>query len=168
MSRILYLTADQVLRLHRDAIEEFGGRDGVRSEHALFSAIFQPQQSAFGEDGYQTVPEKAAAYGFFLCQSHPFVDGNKRAGLMAMEVFLEINGYGFDQTDDQIIERFLGVASGNVRQDEFFRWVSAYARSGPRIVDSVLSEISTGFQAAVFTVTCSKYTASGVRRSSAV
>ena len=49
-----------------------------------------------------------------------------------------------------------------------FRGEAVPVRSGPRIVDSVLSEISTGFQAAVFTATCSKYTASGVRRSSAV
>jgi Fic/DOC family len=75
MTPIVYLTVDQVKELHRDAIEQFGGADGIRAEQHLYSALAQVQQSAFGEDAYPTVPEKAAAYGYFLSQNHPFLDG---------------------------------------------------------------------------------------------
>ena len=128
MDSVLYLTADQILRHHREVLEEFGGNsDGVLSEQGLLSAIMQPQQSAFGEDAYPTVAEKAAAYGSFLNQAHPFVEGNKRTAAIAMLVFLDINGCDFDQSDDRIIKMFLGVATGSVDQDEFFRWVCTYA-----------------------------------------
>jgi hypothetical protein len=65
MTPTVYLTVDQVKELHRDAIEQFGGLDGVRAEQQLYSALAQVQQSAFGEDAYPTIPEKAAAYGYF-------------------------------------------------------------------------------------------------------
>jgi death on curing protein len=58
---IEYLSVDQVIALHRRAIELYGGREGIRSEHQLASAVFQPQASAFGEDAYPGIAEKAAA-----------------------------------------------------------------------------------------------------------
>lgn len=66
--------------------------DGVRSEQQLASAVGQPEQSAFGEDAYRTIPEKAAAYGFFIAEGQPFLDGNKRTALLAFETFLHANG----------------------------------------------------------------------------
>src|SRR5690349_24952441 len=99
MQPTVYLTVDQIKELHRDAIAEFGGLDGLRSEQLLFSALAQVQQSAFGEDAYPGIPLKAAAYGYFLSQNHPFIDGNKRVGLAAMLTFLDLNGYEFDDTE---------------------------------------------------------------------
>ena len=126
MDSVEYLKADHIVRYHTDAIEQYGV-GGVRSEHALYSAVMQPQQSAFGEDLYPTIPEKAAAYGFFLTQGHPFTDGNKRTAVVAMLAFLDLNGYLFDQPDDEITEMFVQVAAGAVQQGEFFRWVQTYA-----------------------------------------
>lgn len=58
-------------------LAEHGGIAGLRSQELLESAVFQPQQSAFGEDAYPTLASKAAAYGFFIAQNQPFLDGNK-------------------------------------------------------------------------------------------
>ena len=88
---IIYLTVDQLKDLHTQALT-LGGVDGLRSEHLLASAVFQPQQSAFGEDAYATIPEKAAAYGFFIAENQPFLDGNKRTGELALVTFLDLNG----------------------------------------------------------------------------
>jgi hypothetical protein len=74
--------------LHEIALEYGGGLNGIRSQQTLASAIGQAEASAFGEDAYPTIPEKAAAYGFFIAEGQPVVDGNKRTALLAMETFL--------------------------------------------------------------------------------
>ena len=125
---IKYLTVDHVRDLHDDAIATFGGASGLRSAQLLASAVLQPQQSAFGEDAYGTIAEKAAAYAFFLTQGHAFVDGNKRTGALALLVFLDVNGYEFRQTDDEMAQMFEDLASGVVEQGEFFGWVCNYTR----------------------------------------
>ena len=124
---IRYLTADQVIWFHEQALR-FGGASGVRSEQLLMSALGQPEQSAFGEDAYPTVAEKAAAYGFFLAENHPFVDANKRTAAIAMLVFLDLNGFDFAQTDDEVAEKFERLACREIDQRRFFAWVRAHAR----------------------------------------
>ena len=87
-----YLTVDQVIEFHAEALREFGGLDGLRAPHQLSAAVLMPQQSAFGEDAYSSVAEKAAAYGFFIAEAQAFIDGNKRTAAIAMEAFLILNG----------------------------------------------------------------------------
>ena len=82
-----YLTIDQVIEFHTEALREFGGLDGIRSPHQLSAAVLMPQQSAFGEDAYPSIPEKAAAYGFFIAEAQAFIDGNKRTAAIAVEAF---------------------------------------------------------------------------------
>jgi death-on-curing protein len=94
---IIFLSVDLVL-WYDELVLSVGGASGIRSEQQLASAVFQPQQSAFGEDAYPSVAEKAAAYGFFLTANHPFVDGNKRTGAMSLLAFLELNEYELRQT----------------------------------------------------------------------
>jgi death on curing protein len=104
---VTYLTTDQLVALHELALEE-GGLAGVRSLHALGSAVGQVEQTVFGEDAYPSIAEKAAAYAFFLTAGHPFNDANKRTGALAMEVFLDLNGYQLDQTDEEIEAMLVG------------------------------------------------------------
>jgi death on curing protein len=127
VATVVYLTADQIMDLHSEALT-LGGVDGLRSSHLLYSAVAQPEQSAFGEDAHATVPDKAAAYGYFLVMNHPFVDGNKRTGEAAMLVFLELNGFDFTTDQDQIADMFERLAAGDTSQDEFFAWVRDTAR----------------------------------------
>jgi death on curing protein len=123
---IRYLAADQILWFHEQALR-FGGAPGLRSQHVLLSALGQPGQSAFGEDAYSSVPEKAAAYGFFLVENHPFIDGNKRTAAIAMLVFLDLNGFELIQGDDEIAEMLERLAGGRADQREFFAWVRKHA-----------------------------------------
>lgn len=93
-----HLTVDIVLEIHAKVIAEFGGLKGVRDISLLESAIAAPQASFSGVSPYADSIEIAAAYLFFICKNHPFVDGNKRTALGACIVFLRINGMnaGYD------------------------------------------------------------------------
>jgi death-on-curing protein len=111
------------------ALEAYGGLDGLRSEQQFLSALFQPQQSVFGADAYPTIPEKAAAYGFFIAENQPFLDGNKRTAAAAMATFLELNGYElWESHDTELAEVFEGLGQKQIDQSGFFRWVSDHAR----------------------------------------
>ncbi len=123
----VYLTIDHILELHAEVIA-LGGLDGLRSTQLLASAMFQAQQSAFGEDAHQSIAEKAAAYGFFLTQDHPFIDGNKRTAALAMAVFLDLNGYELVEDEDSIAQMFEDTAAGVIERDEFFGWVVNHAK----------------------------------------
>ncbi len=86
-----HLTVEMVREIHAEAITRFGGSDGVRELALLESAVAAPQASFGGQSPYADIPEVAAAYLFYLCQNHPFIDGNKRTALGACLVFLRLN-----------------------------------------------------------------------------
>ena len=88
-----YLTLGEVVELHRRLLAQSGGSAGIRDIGLLESALAQPRATFDGNDLHPTVADKAAALGFALVANHPFVDGNKRVGHAAMEVFLVLNGY---------------------------------------------------------------------------
>ena len=100
---------------------------GVLNYSGLESAVDQPRMTAFGQDIYSTVVEQAAALCFSLINNHPFIDGNKRVGHAAMEVFLKRNGYEIDSTVDIQEEIILGVASGDVSRDKLVSWLEEHA-----------------------------------------
>ncbi|MBI2510453.1 MAG: type II toxin-antitoxin system death-on-curing family toxin [Opitutae bacterium] len=87
-----HLTVEIVEEIHAAAIADFGGSDGLRDRALLESAVAAPQATYGGDSVYADVPEMAAAYLFYLCRNHPFIDGNKRAALGACLVFLRLNG----------------------------------------------------------------------------
>ena len=118
-----YISLDAVLALHRRIIQTSGGSAGIRDQGGLESAIAQPLMTFGGQDLYPTVIEKAAALCFSLIRNHPFVDGNKRVGHAAMEVFLISNGYGIDATVDIQERIILGVASGEVSREQLVEWL---------------------------------------------
>lgn len=126
MDGVRYLTVDQVIEFHDEALREFGGLDGVRSPHRLSAAVLMPQQSAFGEDAYPNIPEKAAAYGFFIAEAQAFIDGNKRTAAIAMEAFLILNKYELRLSDDEIAELFEKLGADEIDQGEFFNRLSKH------------------------------------------
>ncbi len=126
---VIYLTGERVQQLHALALEAGGrGLDGIRSEQALYSSLGQVEQGFGDKDVFPTVPEKAAAYAFYLVANHPFVDGTKRTAALAMEVFLDLNGYEFNQTDDEVADMLVELAAGVIEVGEFFGWVVNHAR----------------------------------------
>ena len=88
----VHLTVGIVREIHAQALENFGGSPGIRDEGLLASAVFAPQSSFGGKSPYADIIEVAAAYLFYLCCNHPFVDGNKRTAMAAAIVFLRLNG----------------------------------------------------------------------------
>jgi death on curing protein len=120
-----YLTLNELLQLHRRLVEQSGGSTGIHSVEALESALAQPRMTFSGEDLYPTIAEKAAALGFSLIMNHPFVDGNKRTGHAAMEVFL-LNGYEIDASVDEQEQVILQLAAGELDRKAFTGWLSAH------------------------------------------
>ena len=86
-----HLTVEMVREIHAEAIGKFGGSEGIRELALLESAVAAPQASFGGKSPYRDIAEVAAAYLFYLCKNHPFIDGNKRAALGACIVFLRLN-----------------------------------------------------------------------------
>jgi death-on-curing protein len=121
-----YLSVQEVLSLHSLMIAQSGGSSGLRDRGALESAVAQPEASFGGEDLYADLASKAAALGHSLIQNHPFVDGNKRIGHGAMEVFLLLNGHEIDASVDDQEKIIIEVASGKVSRVEFSEWISKH------------------------------------------
>lgn len=113
----------QVINMHSILIQETGGSDGIRDEGLLDSALNAPFQTFDGEDLYKTIQVKAAKLGFFIVKNHPFIDGNKRIGILTMLVFLEINGIIITCTDDELIELGLGLADNSIDDKDLLNWI---------------------------------------------
>ncbi len=118
MRQPAFLTLDEVLALHADQIERYGGSPGVRDLGLLESAVAAPRATFGGGWLHGTLPEMAAAYLFHLVRNHAFVDGNKRTGLAAAIAFLGLNGMWLEADEDQMVDLVLGVAKGRVGKAE--------------------------------------------------
>lgn len=118
-----YLTLSETLEIHIRIIAQSSGAFGILNLGALESALAQPQMTFNGIDLYPTVVEKAAALGFSIIQNHPFVDGNKRVGQAAMEIFLVLNGYEIAASVDEQETLILKIASGQLDQAGLTAWL---------------------------------------------
>ena len=103
-----------VVRIHVDQIERYGGPAGIRDLGLLQSAIAMPQASFDGEWLHRDLFEMAAAYAFHVSRNHAFTDSNKRTGLACALVFLEINGISIQDTEAQLYRTMVDVASGDL------------------------------------------------------
>ena len=118
MDRLVFLTAGDVLFIHRRMIEDFGGDPGLRDRGLLESAVAMPRAMFAGEYLHPDVPSMAAAYHYHLCANHPFLDGNKRVAVAAAEVFLRANRGELSASDDEVVDLTLGIACGSVRKEQ--------------------------------------------------
>ncbi len=117
------LSKEQILALHSQLIEEFGGSDGVRDYNLLDSALEIPFQSFGGEELYPTLQAKAARLGYGLIKNHCMLDGNKRIGAHAMLVFLAVNGIELDYTQKKLYETVLAIADGSLDYEGLLKWI---------------------------------------------
>ena len=114
----IHLTVERVREIHQQVINRFGGSDGLRDHSLLESAISAPQATFGGESLYEDMVEIAAAYLFYLCRNHPFIDGNKRVALGACIVFLKINNFK-PKADGPEWESFtLNLAASRLDRDQ--------------------------------------------------
>jgi death-on-curing protein len=120
---IRYLTLAEVLSLHGALLASSGGAAGVRDLGRVQAALAQPMSTFDGVELYPTLVAKASALGFSLIQGHPFVDGNKRIGHAAMEVFLVLNGLEIRASTDEQEATILAVAEGASTREALEAWL---------------------------------------------
>ena len=125
----VFLSLAETLEIHAYQIGHFGGSDGMRSQEMVESAIGIPSSTFGGAYLHPTIPDMAAAYLFHLVENHPFLDGNKRVGTMSALVFLELNDFDFDATDDELTDVVLQVASGKMPKDALSAFFRQHSRS---------------------------------------
>lgn len=126
-----FLTLDDVLAIHADQVERYGGSPGVRDVALLESALAAPRSTFGGGFLHGTVAEMAAAYLFHVVKNHPFVDGNKRAGLAAAIAFLGLNDLWLEASEDALVDLVVGVAEGRVDKAEVAVFVKRHAVPAP-------------------------------------
>lgn len=119
---ILYLSLEQILDLHEKQIRSFGGSAGLRDQGALESAVARPAMTFGGEDLYPEAADKASALMHSLVMNHAFLDGNKRVGASAAELFLELNEYRLAATDENLEQITLTVARGELDAEALAIW----------------------------------------------
>lgn len=120
---MIKLSKNQVIKIHGMLIEQTGGKDGIRDDGLLDSALNAPFQTFDGEYIYKTIKVKAAKLGYFLVKNHPFIDGNKRTGILVMITFLEINGFEITCSDEELIILGLGLAEGTINDKDLLNWI---------------------------------------------
>ena len=113
----VHLSINIVREIHTEAIKQFGGLKRVRDENLLASAVLTPQSRFGGKSPYADIVEVAAAYLFYICKNHPFLDGNKRTAMIAGIVFLRLNGIESKADNHQWEKLMLDVASGKIDRD---------------------------------------------------
>lgn len=121
---MIFLLYEEVLTIHQDQVNRYGGVHGVRDKDLLLSAIAMPSATYDQHFLHGDVIEMAAAYLFHLVKNHPFIDGNKRVGAVASLVFLELNGHRLLASEQDFLDMVVGVASGQLTKADatsFFR-----------------------------------------------
>lgn len=114
MKKITFLTLAEVVEIHADQIERYGGGSGIRDINLLSSAVAMPYAFFQGQFLHADLFEMAAAYAFHICQNHPFVDGNKRTALAAALVFLELNDISLSDPEEKLYHSMMSLASGTL------------------------------------------------------
>ena len=120
------LSVPQIVILHKALILETGGLDGIRDENMLESAANSPFQTFDGEYVYLSLEEMAAHLGYSIIKDQPFQDGNKRTGMLAMMVFLEMNEKPIKSSDPDIVRAGIQLASGEMDVRGFLQWIRSH------------------------------------------
>lgn len=128
MIGVVYITLDEVLAIHDDMIQKYGGSFGIRDLGLIQSAIARPQATFGGEDLYPTVISKAAALFHSLIFNHAFADGNKRTSLTATARFLHLNGYELNSSDQELIDFPLRVENKHLDIGQIAEWLKEYTK----------------------------------------
>lgn len=119
-----FLHIQEVLEVHRNQIELYGGSEGIRDIGLLESAIAMPQAGFGGQYLHTDIFEMAAAYLFHIAKNHPFIDGNKRTASMAAFTFLHVNGQTLTATEEEYEKVVLAAAQSELDKKQiaaFFR-----------------------------------------------
>ena len=123
MKSITFIPKELILYFYDQLIQNYGGAYGIRDEKLLDSALEQPKATYGGNYLHDTLMKMAAAYGYHLCNNHPFVDGNKRIALIAMDVFLQRNGFEIVATEKEAYQIMILLSSGRLSKNNLVIWL---------------------------------------------
>jgi death on curing protein len=122
VSERIYLTIAEVLAIHKQQIDQYGGIDGIRDGGLLESAVFRPQTGY-----YNSVAEEAAALMESLANNHPFLDGNKRVAFAVAHTFLLVNGFDLAVDSISAFEFMMrSISSGEFRFAQILKWINRH------------------------------------------
>ena len=117
------LTVPQIIRMHELLIEQTGGTFGVRDNRLLESALYSPFQTFGGKELYPTILDKVSRITFGIISNHPFIDGNKRIGILVMLTTLELNDIQLNCIDEELIHLGLKLAAGEMNHEDLLLWI---------------------------------------------
>lgn len=124
----IFLTLEQLLIIHDDQIERYGGSHGIRDLGLLESALLRPQTTFGGQDLYLTIFHKAASLLHSLLMNHAFVDGNKRTAVTTTLVFLELNGYTLSVSQDPLVQTALQIENKKMTFGQIVSWLKKHSK----------------------------------------
>jgi death-on-curing protein len=128
----VWVNAEVLIAVHEEQLAEHGGSPGTRDLGLFQSALARPENlAAYGlPDGTAPdVADLAAAYGYDISRNHPFIDGNKRTGFVAAELFLNLNGRDLMAEDTDCVLTMLAVAAGDISEADFAAWLRRHAQA---------------------------------------
>jgi death-on-curing protein len=120
-----WVSKQALVLLHSESLATHGGREGMRDEGLLESALMRPQNIVAYADADNTpdAATLAASYGVGIAKNHPFVDGNKRAAFLAVGMFLYLNGLRLHASQAEATLTMLAVAAGDMSEESFAAWL---------------------------------------------
>lgn len=123
-----YLNINQVLAIYNEVIAQTGGSKGIRDIPLLNSAVARSQATFAKKDLYPDIFSKAAALGHSIITNHPFIDGNKRTGYMAMRLFLNINGYDVQAPLEERYNFVMEIAKKTRKEESIGKWLKEHSQ----------------------------------------
>ena len=123
MAMTVFITLEQVLAIHHDQIEKYGGSHGIRDLNLLESAVQRPQSSFMGEDLYPTIFHKSAALLHSILLNHPFLDANKRTSMVSASAVLHLNGYKLNVNQEDFVVMALKIAAKETDLEGIAEWL---------------------------------------------
>ena len=123
MTEPIWINLRVIKAFHDRQINEHGGLPGLRDEGLLLSALPRPKNAYHYSDPKPDIAELVAAYGFGLAKNHPFNDANKRTALIAIRLFLKLNGYDLAASPEHKYKTIIRVAASDISEDKLAQWI---------------------------------------------
>lgn len=125
---MIWITAEDVIRLHSQVVQATGGLDGIRDRSVLESAVYAPLQTFEGQELFPGEIEKIARLGYGLASNHAFADGNKRIGALMTQLLLKWNGYRLELKTGELADMFISVANHSTNEEDLLEWIRLHLK----------------------------------------
>lgn len=137
---MIYLTIEEIQLLHQKLLKATGGFSGIRDLGLLESVVYGAMQSFGDKEAYPEPEQKASRLAFAITQNHPFIDGNKRAGMMVMLMTLKLNHIELQYTQQELVQLSVSVADGSKGYHDILDWIYSHKRDiceAKAVIDSM-------------------------------